>query len=108
MPDVSKLRLDDVSYDIKDDIARKSLEIVKSDVDDAINAISAEASARQSAIAAEASARQSAIAAEASARGTADSTLQNNINVQKARIDQIASLPSGSTSGDAELLDIRC
>lgn len=28
-------------------------------------------------------------------------------NVLSARIDQIASLPSGSTSGDAELLDIR-
>lgn len=96
MPDVSKFSIDDVTYDIKDDNARKSLEIVKSDVDDAINAVSAEASARES-----------AIAAEASARGTADATLQNNINVQKARIDQIASLPSGSTSGDAELLDIR-
>lgn len=74
----------------------------------AINsAIASEVTNRNSAIAAEASARQSAIAAEASARGTADTTLQNNINVQKARIDQIASLPSGSTSGDAELMDIR-
>ena len=34
-------------------------------------------------------------------RNTAD------IATQKARIDQIASLPSGSTSGDAELQDIR-
>lgn len=29
------------------------------------------------------------------------------IEIQKARIDQITNLPSGSTSGDAELLDIR-
>lgn len=127
MPDVSKLRLDNVTYDIKDDNARKYLVMVNEEPQDATKvvvnssseiielalqrdvdaAINAEATARANAISAEASARQSAIAAEASARGTADATLQNNINVQKARIDQIASLPSGSTSGDAELLDIR-
>ena len=34
-------------------------------------------------------------------------TNEDNITVQTARIDAIASLPSGSTSGDAELIDIR-
>lgn len=35
------------------------------------------------------------------------STNTSNIAIQTARIDSIASLPSGSTSGDAELMDIR-
>ena len=35
------------------------------------------------------------------------STNTTNIATQTARIDSIASLPSGSTSGDAELMDIR-
>lgn len=35
------------------------------------------------------------------------STNTSNIATQTARIDSIASLPSGSTSGDAELMDIR-
>lgn len=134
MADVSKLRLDNVTYDIKDDNARKYLVMVneepvsatkmvvetggdaielalQSDVDSAVAAVSAEATARQiainEAISSEASARQTAISAEATARQAADSTLQNNINVEKARIDSITSLPSGSTSGDAELIDIR-
>lgn len=44
---------------------------------------------------------------EASTRASADSNLNTAIGVERARIDQIASLPSGSTSGDAELMDIR-
>ena len=33
--------------------------------------------------------------------------LQNQINVEKSRIDEFTSLPEGSTAGDAELQDIR-
>lgn len=74
----------------------------------AINsAIASEVTNRNSAIAAETTARQTAINNEANVRASADTTLQNNINIEKARIDQIASLPSGSTAGDAELMDIR-
>ena len=45
--------------------------------------------------------------AEASRRASGDGSLNNAIAVERARIDQITSLPSGSTSGDAELIDIR-
>ena len=44
---------------------------------------------------------------ETANRQSADSSLSDRINVEKARIDEIASLPEGSTSGDAELADIR-
>lgn len=67
---------------------------------------------------AEVVARQSAVSAEAATRAAADTALQNNINTEattratqdsvlSARMDTFASLPSGSTSGNAELLDIR-
>lgn len=38
---------------------------------------------------------------------TTVSNLSNDLDTQTARIDAIASLPDGSTSGDAELMDIR-
>lgn len=76
--------------------------------------ISAEASTRQTADIS----LQNAITAEATARANADTTLQNNINTEaskranadatlSARMDTFTSLTSGSTTGDAELADIR-
>lgn len=71
-----------------------------------------------SGLAAETAARIAADDTERAARIAADNTLQNNINAEaseritqdavlSARMDTFASLPSGSTSGNAELLDIR-
>lgn len=76
--------------------------------------INAEAAARQAAD----TTLQNNINAEATTRAAADTTLQNNISAEasarttqdavlSARMDTFASLPSGSTAGNAELLDIR-
>ena len=45
--------------------------------------------------------------AERTDRASADTNLNNAINVQKARIDNLFDIPTGSTTMDAELLDIR-
>ena len=44
---------------------------------------------------------------EVSSRQTADNNLQSQLEVEKSRIDNLANLPEGSTTGDAELQDIR-
>lgn len=82
------------------------------------DAMRTQMNANTAAISAEVTARMNAVAAEAEARTAADTTLQNNINseahtratqdaVLSARMDTFSSLPSGSTAGNAELLDIR-
>ena len=57
--------------------------------------------------AADAQATGNAIAAEATARSSADGDLEDEIIVERNRITNLATLTQGSTTGDAELIDIR-
>lgn len=57
--------------------------------------------------AADAQATGNAIAAEATARSAADYNLADEIDVERNRITNLATLTEGSTTGDAELIDIR-
>lgn len=57
--------------------------------------------------AADAQATGNAVAAEATTRAAADGNLADQIIVERNRITNLATLAEGSTTGDAELIDIR-
>lgn len=84
---------------------------IAKEVVDRKSAITAEENARKLADATEKSERQSDIANEKSERQSAIATekaeRQAEIAVERARIDTLTHIEEGSTTGDAELIDIR-
>lgn len=101
------------------------MRVVKAAMDENAEPIEEDASlyqqyvgAAQTLIATERQQRINADTSEATTREAADNALRNSINLEvaarttqdaalSARMDTFTSLPSGSTSGDAELIDIR-
>ena len=81
MPDISNLN----GYDLKDKQSRQSIDEHDNRLDE----------------------HDLLLEQEKAQRIQKDTELEGKINVEKARVDQITNLPAGSTSGDAELLDIR-
>ena len=67
----------------------------------------AEISDRKAAVNAEEKAREDAIRVEENSRIRGDAELSAEIAAERSRINNIIALPSGSTTGDAELIDTR-